>query len=307
MTEPDRYSFRRYLDAKRTVDRRARNRRVAAAFRRSLAAIDEPVELCEIGAGTGTMIETVLEWTPDTEVRYTAIDADPTLVDAATDRIADRAADRNREPDRSGEPVRIDRDGAAFEVEFRVEDALAHLAAHAGAYDVVVAQAFLDLTAVRTALETIADGLCPGGIAYFPITFDGVTSLLPPVDADLEDRIERRFHRRMDTTEKVGGETGDSTAGRHLLTAVPATGGRIVAAGGSDWVVRPTEGGYEGDEAYFLHHIVDTIESALVADGAIAAERVGAWAAARHEQVDAEALVYLAHQLDVLAKWPETA
>ena len=307
MTEPDHYSFRRYLDAKRTVDQRARNRRVVDAFRRALERVDEPVDLCEVGAGTGAMVETILEWTADTEVRYTAIDADPTLVEAATEGVADRVADRGHDPDRSDGSLCIDRDRAAFEVEFRAEDALAHLAAREETYDVVVAQAFLDLTDVRAALETVADGLRPGGVAYFPITFDGVTSLLPPVDAELENHIERRFHRRMDTTEKVGGETGDSIAGRHLLTAVPATGGRVIAAGGSDWVVRPTDGGYEADEAYFLHHVVDTIESALAADGTIDADRLGEWAAARHEQIEAGELVYLAHQLDVLTRWPGSA
>ncbi|WP_265109274.1 class I SAM-dependent methyltransferase [Halosolutus halophilus] len=307
MTEPDHYSFRRYLDAKRTVDRRARNRRVADAFRRTLERFDESVELCEIGAGTGAMVETILEWTAGTEVRYTAIDADPALVEAAADSVVDRASDRGHGPDRSDGTVRVDRDGATFEVEFRAEDALAHLADRDGTYDAVVAQAFLDLTDVQTALSAIADGLRSGGVAYFPITFDGVTALVPPVDPELEDRIERRFHRRMDTTEKVGGETGDSNAGRRLLTAVPATGGRIVAAGGSDWVVRPTDGGYEADEAYFLHHIVDTVESALAADGTIDPERLRAWAESRHEQVADAELVYLAHQLDVLARWPASA
>ncbi|MDS0476343.1 methyltransferase [Natrinema sp. 1APR25-10V2] len=304
MIEPDRYSFRRYLDAKRSVDRRARNRRVAAAFRRALEGFDEPVELCEIGTGTGAMIETILEWTVDTEVRYTAIDVDPALVEAASDGIADRPRGSSREPAGSDGSMRVDRDGAAFEVEFRAEDALAHLADGESTYDAVVAQAFLDLTDVRTALEAVVNGLRPGGIAYFPITFDGVTSLVPPIDAELDERIERRFHRRMDATEKVDGETGDSEAGRRLLTAIPETGGRVVAAGGSDWVVRPNDDGYAADEAYFLHHIVDTIESALEADGTLDAERLRTWAEARHEQIAAAELVYLAHQLDVLGRWP---
>ncbi|WP_254521573.1 class I SAM-dependent methyltransferase [Natrinema caseinilyticum] len=310
MTEPDRYSFRRYLDAKRSVDWRARNPRVADAFRRALERADEPVELCEIGAGTGAMVDAVLEWTGNTEVRYTAIDADSALVEAATDSIADRVTDRgNGSVGSAGAAgsdgsVRVDRDGAAFEVEFRTGDALAHLSDAEESYDAVVAQAFLDLTDVQSALEAVATGLRPGGIAYFPITFDGVTAFLPPVDPGLDDRVERRFHRRMDTTEKVGGETGDSEAGRHLLTAIPATGGRVVAAGGSDWVVRPSDGGYEADEAYFLHHIVDTVDSALEADGALDDERRRAWATTRHEQIAAADLVYLAHQLDVLGRWP---
>lgn len=303
MSEPDRYSFRRYLDAKRTVDARARNRRVRDAFRVALGRFDEPVEVCEVGAGTGATAERVLEWT-DGDVRYTAIDADPSLVGAAVETLADRAGAAGRLRERADRRVGIDRGGARFDVEFLAADAFEHLAGRDGAYDAVVAQAVLDLTDVRAALETFAGALRPGGVAYLPITFDGVTALLPPVDPDLDDRIERRFHRHMDTTEKVAGATGDSRAGRHLLRAVPETGGRVVAAGGSDWVVTPADGGYEADEAYFLHHVVDTIGGALADDGAVDGGRLASWVRARHEQVEAAELVYLAHQLDVLAGWP---
>lgn len=303
MSEPDRYSFRRYLDAKRTVDARARNRRVRDAFRAAIDGFDAPVEVCEIGAGTGAMAERVLEWT-DGGVRYTAVDADPALVDAAAENVAGRADDAGRLRERSGRRVVVDRGGARFDAEFLAADAFEHLAAHPGGYDAVVAQAFMDLTDVRSALGAVSGALRPGGVAYLPITFDGVTSLLPTVDPRLDDRIERRFHRHMDTTEKAGGATGDSSAGRRLLTAVPGAGGRVIAAGGSDWVVTPDDGGYEADEAYFLHHVVDTIRGALADDGAVDGDRLASWVRTRHEQVEAAELAYLAHQLDVLAGWP---
>lgn len=303
--EPDCYSFRRYLEAKRTVDSRARNRRVRDAFRAALERPDGPVEVCEVGAGTGAMVERVLEWTRG-DVRYTAIDADPSLVAAAVENVAGRAEAAGRPSERADRHVGIDRGGARFDVEFLATDAFEHLAGHDGAYDAVVAQAFMDLTDVRAALEAFAGALRPGGVAYLPITFDGVTALLPPVDPDLDDRIERRFHRHMDTTEKVGGATGEGSAGRRLLADVPATGGRVVAAGGSDWVVTPADGGYAADEAYFLHHVVHTIGGALADDGAIDGDRLASWTRARHGQVEAAELSYLAHQLDVLAAWPAT-
>lgn len=303
MTEPDHYSFPRYLEAKRTVDRRARNRRVEEQFRRALDGLNGPIEICELGTGTGTMVETILEWVSGTSVRYDALDEDPELLDVAAQNVGD---DTGLSTGLSGDVCSIEGDGTVVEVEFREVDALAHLETSKDAYDVVVAQSFLDLTDLRATLERIASALRPRGIGYFPITFDGVTSLLPPVDPNLDDRIERRFHRRMDTTEKNDGATGDSNAGRHLLTGVPEAGGELVAAGGSDWVVRSTDDGYEADEAYFLHYIVDTIASSLADDDTIDDERLRDWAERRHEQVADAELVYLAHQLDVLARWPAT-
>ena len=281
MSQPESYSFRRYLDAKRTVDSRARDRRVTEQFRSTLDAASH-LRICEIGAGTGTTAAAVREWT-DCPVEYHAVDTDESLLEAAADRIE-----------------RSDR----FEIRFHVADALEYLRGSEQSYDVVIGQAFLDLTDVPAAIETIAGSLEADGIGYFPITFDGVTALLPRIDPALDREIERRFHDHMDTTEKASGATGDSTAGRRLLTAVPASGGELLAAGGSDWVVAPDDGGYEGDEAYFLHHIVHTIESALTGADDLDREQLRAWSTRRHEQIESGTLTYLTHQLDVLAGWP---
>lgn len=280
MSEPESYSFRRYLDAKQTVDERARDTRVETAFRSALADYSR-LRICEIGAGTGTTAQAVHEWT-DVPVEYHAVDVDRSLLDVATARAADT--------------------DERFEISAHVDDALDHLAAASEPYDVVIAQAFLDITDVRSAMAVVSESLAPGGIGYFPITFDGVTRFLPSVDAAFDDRIERRFHDHMDTTQKDAGTTGDSNAGRHLLTAIPATDGTVRAAGGSDWVVTPA-GGYEGDEAYFLHHVVDIVTGALADDETIDAGRLTAWADQRHQQITAEELTYLTHQLDVLARW----
>jgi hypothetical protein len=79
-----------------------------------------------------------------------------------------------------------------------------------------------------------------------------------------------------------------------------AAGGEILAAGSSDWVVFAPEGVYPADEAYFLHFIIDTVRGAL--DGAIAPERIDAWASARHAQIERDILVYIAHQLDFFGR-----
>ena len=40
--------------------------------------------------------------------------------------------------------------------------------------------------------------LHPGGLLYLTLNFDGVTTLLPVLDAELDARLERIYHQTMD-------------------------------------------------------------------------------------------------------------
>ncbi|WP_254273228.1 hypothetical protein [Haloarcula marina] len=54
---------------------------------------------------------------------------------------------------------------------------------------------------------------------------------------------------------------GSSQAGGDVLDRLRRLDGSTpVGATGSDWVVRPVDGSYSGDEASFLRFILDTIE-----------------------------------------------
>ncbi|MFW6317160.1 MAG: hypothetical protein ACOC06_01670, partial [Halorubrum sp.] len=105
-------------------------------------------------------------------------------------------------------------------------------------------------------------------------------------------------------------------------------GSSLLGVAGSDWAVRPAETGggelpadppYPGDEAFFLRHILDTVEAAVgeVIDGEAGASVAGAslgdsatdprdalddWLDVRRRQVDAGDLVYLTHQLDLIGR-----
>ncbi|MFC7081317.1 class I SAM-dependent methyltransferase [Halorussus caseinilyticus] len=209
------------------------------------------------------------------------------------------------------------------EVEFRTADAFDYLAATDEAVDLLVAHAFVDLVDPDRALSVFRDALAPDGLAYCPITFDRGTIFQPVADPEFEARLTEAFHRHLD-------RTGDSRAGRRLLSA--AVGGReqsggrdgdggsgsdgdtdagdggasgsggLLAAGGSDWVVHPRDGDYPADEGYFLQCIVEMVESAVRAESAIDDDRLSAWVARRRDQIDRGELVYVAHQLDVLAR-----
>jgi len=116
--------------------------------------------------------------------------------------------------------------------------------------------------------------------------------------------IFARYHRTMDERVRNGRRAGESRTGRRLLEIVPASGARITAAGGSDWVVWPEGGRYPGDEAYFLHHIVHTVDEALVGAPSLDPGALASWVAARHAQIDRAELSYIAHQLDVAGHAP---
>ena len=293
--------FQRYLRAKRTVDDRALDRRLLGTFRDRLAdRADEtegPLRVLEVGAGVGTMPARFLEWDvlPPGEIRYVAVDADPGVVDAVGPHLRSWAADRRASVSGDG-TLEIEHAGRRVELEAVAAEAVADADRRAGEFDALVGAALLDVLDLD-GLGTLLGALAPGGLCYFPITFDGGTRFRPSHPADRG--IERRYHEHMDA--KPG---GSSRAGGDVLERLRGIGGaRLLGVAGSDWVVRPVDGDYPADEAYFLGCILDTVETAVgeVAGDAFRADLEG-WLDRRRDQLDAGELLYLTHQLDVLGR-----
>ncbi|MFC7027300.1 class I SAM-dependent methyltransferase [Halomicroarcula sp. GCM10025324] len=272
----------RYLEAKRTVDDRALNRRVRE---RLLEALPPDPEIVEFAAGTGVTVPRLLEWGV-THGRYWGVDQDADLVAYAGRQRAADLRDAGYAVTRTGDGFRVGSDDA-LSVSFTAGDALA--CERTGA-DLVVAQAFADLVSLEDLLDALERTLAPGSVAYLPITFDGGTLFQPDHPAD--DRVERAYH------DSIAARPGrDPRAGRHLLDRFRTADGRLLAAGASDWVVRPVDGGYPADERYFLECILDFVADAL-ADRPV--DGVGDWLETRREQLAAGELTYVAHQYDLL-------
>ena len=75
-------------------------------------------------------------------------------------------------------------------------------------------------------------------------------------------------------------------------------------AGASDWVIFPATDGYSPGEEVFLHAIIDTVHGAVRDRPELDNEALNEWTTRRHTQVENRELVYIAHQLDVLARVP---
>lgn len=275
----------RYLEAKRSLDDRARSPRVRD---RLLSALSPGPQILDVGCGTGTTVPRLLEWGIDTGT-YRGIDGDAGVIEFARDV-------RPAELRRAGHSVTHEDRGFTVEdlsVTYETGDALATLDRVDGV-DLIVAQAFADLVSIPELLAGIESALAPGGLAYLPITFDGGTIFQPDHPADTA--VEAAYHDAIDA------EPGrDVYAGRHLADACRRADGDLLAMAASDWVLRPRDGTYPADEAYFLARILDFVETAL-SEGGVA--QSGDWLAARRQQLADAELTYVAHQYDLLYRGP---
>jgi SAM-dependent methyltransferase len=305
MSDPAAPDFIRYLAAKKSLDDRSLNRQVWDHLVRALReqADTAPLRVLEVGCGIGTMIERLLDGGLLTRAAYTGIDVEPGCIRAAVQRLHGYAAERQV-------PLTVDA-GGAMRFATPAQDARITLEAadlfdfldrkpKKAAWDLLVAHAVLDLIDLPTALPRLLSRLVPGGLFYFSLNFDGATILEPPIDPDLDALIQALYHRTMDTRRSQGRPSGSSRTGRRLFGSLQEAGAHLIAAGSSDWVVFPGPDGYPGDEAYFLHYIIDTIGQALHGHPELPGRRFQAWIDQRHRQIEARELIYIAHQLDFL-------
>jgi SAM-dependent methyltransferase len=283
---PSDYSFTRYLAAKKSVDDRALNEQVWQALEEALPKT--VLQVLEIGAGIGTMVERIVERQlfAGNVTTYTAIDA-------AASNIKEARRRQHTLPE-------------SFTLQLETVDLFDFAAREQGkrVWDLLIAHAFLDLVDLAQTLPILFSMLKPGSLFYFTLNFDGGTIFQPVIDPDVDPEIITLYHRTMDERFIHGISSGDSRTGRHMFNRVQAAGGELLAAGSSDWVVFAGKDGYPADEAYFLHFIIHTVHQALQGHPDLDGSLFEAWIAQRHAQIEAGSLVYIAHQLDFLGRRP---
>ena len=305
MATPSIYEFTRYLAAKKSVDDRALNRRVWQTLAEHIppAARKIPLQVLEVGAGIGTMLERMLDWGLLGYADYTGIEAQAENIAEAGGRLPRWAREQGfRVESRPPCEFILTRPGQRVSVHLEAIDLFDFAAQphNQGRWDLLAAHAFLDLMDIPAALPILLNLLQPRGLYYFSLNFDGATLLEPEIDAALDERIQALYHQSMDERFTGGRPSGDSRAGRRLFAALRQFGAQILDAGASDWVVYPTAEGYVQDEAYFLHFIIHTIQQALAGHPQIDPAQLAEWTARRHAQVERCELVYIAHQLDFI-------
>ncbi len=305
MPVPDEYTFTRYLSSKKSVDDRSLNRSVWNSLAIALSAYSsERLQVLELGSGIGTMVERVVDWGLLSRADYTAVDSEPENTAEVFVRLPVWAASRNYETSADTESIRLSSGSHDIAVRPITADALEFVEAgeNKAAYDLLIANAFLDLVDVGAVLPHLLSVLKPGGVFYFTINFDGTTILQPEISPYLDSKIEALYHRTMDERVTNGRPSGDSRTGRHFFQHARRTGAEILEAGSSDWVVFADSHGYREDEAYFLHFIVHCHRLALSGHPELDPTLFDQWIAERHRQIEEGSLVYIAHQLDFFGR-----
>ena len=166
MAEPRALSgFQRYLAAKRSVDDRALNRVVWAQLQQELATRPLPrtLRILELGCGIGTMVERLLEWGLIDQAHYLGIDAEPENIAVAGPRLEGWAGLHGFRTLIQPDSLRLQRGQQDWQVRFvcadLVDDWLPK--APAGGYDLLIAQAFLDLVDIPAILPQLTRLLAP--------------------------------------------------------------------------------------------------------------------------------------------------
>jgi hypothetical protein len=308
MSQLPHFTFQRYLAAKRTVDDRALNQHVWHALHRALAdGIPTPLTILEIGGGIGTMPQRLFteDRLPDSvyhlvDERLDNIDYAAAYLIAAGASTLDAPAHLHPAPTASLQLTTPA--GRRHQVHLYAADYADFIATAPiiPSVNLLIAHAFLDLLDIQSAVPALARPMQPRTLFYFTINFDGVTLFQPDIDFAFDTRVETLYHRTMDERVTNGKLSGDSRAGRRLFHLLNKTGIQVLDAGSSDWVVLPQAGHYPDDEAYFLHFIVHTVESALAGHPELDAQTFHRWIAQRHRQITDGTLFYIAHQLDYL-------
>ena len=309
MHAPDRYSFIRYLEAKKVIDDGALNRHVLQRLGGILKELQGrgTVTVLEVGCGIGTMVERMLDRGLLTRAAYTGLDIEPEMVAEAKKRLRGYADEQRFEAaEKPGGILFLRRPYEALTIRLVASDLFDFVGSgeETRAYDLIVAHAFLDLVDLDSTLRLLCSAARPEGFLYFALNFDGATIFEPQIDPFLDEQIETLYHQDMDLRGGSGKLSRMSRTGRRLLTYLSRAGTTILAAGGSDWMVYPGPEGYSSDEVYFLHFIIETIRAALEGKPGLEQTAFAAWIAERHNQIEQRELIYIAHQLDVLAQVP---
>jgi hypothetical protein len=297
---PDSDFYLRYLAAKKGIDDRSLNRLVWDTLARTLPAATTggAVRIIELGAGIGTMLERVVDWgLIKGEGSYLATDRAADHLRAARSRLAEWAGSLHHGLHFNGEgngALQLAHGTLAITLQTIEAEQLA-AAGEPDSCHLLIAHALLDLVDFTRLLPKLLPLVKKMGLLYLTCNFDGETIFLPEHPGGEEPEIIRRYHASMEARVP-----GASRTGRRLLDFLPRTGLTVLAAGASDWIIQPRVGSYPGEEAFFLHAMVETVAQELAQPNPPAG--LASWARARHRQIEAGELIFIARHLDILAR-----
>lgn len=216
-----------WLALREPVDHRSRDPVLAAAVTAKLGAC-APIEVVDLGCGTGSNLRATSTLL-GSEQRWTLVDYDPHLLEAARERLSAWAD--TAEPGSGGRLV-LHKDGRIIDVTFRQADLNSDLESALGPRpDLVTASALFDLCS-EMFIAGFAEAVTRRGAAFYTVlTYDGIQTWEPshPADAGMAEA----FHAHQTTDKGFGASAGPGAPS--ALARSFARCGYDVAEGASPW------------------------------------------------------------------------
>lgn len=295
-------SYVNYLEAKQSVDDRSINQNVWTTFVQKVnkGYRSKSFHLLEIGAGTGHTFFKILDALELHQYKYSIVEIESDHVSTLVGKLSAWGEIHGGKVEPRGEgQYMVQLPGKEIEVQIIEQDIESFLGAHIQekSYDAIVGQAIIDLLDIDKIFPLMARVVKRGGLYYFPISFDGMTSFVPVYNIDVDRKVEKIYHDSM-----LRGGRDRSQTGRQILVYLLNNGFQVDAVGSSDWIIYPDRhGNYEGREGYFLRHILDLVAKELALSSQIEERTAHQWYSHRLLQLERGELIYIAHQLDILA------
>lgn len=275
-------NYQRYLKAKETIDDRTLDRHVWTLFTQTLRRQNESDQLrfLEVGGGIGSMLKRILRLGLPDPISYVLVDEQSDNIKSACNHFTDSSQYKT----------------SYHTLNFLAYDFKDWVAQYNGSlFNVLILQSILDLVQVDELINLLEPQLLNQFLIYAPNNFDGLSHFLPC--HDLDNTILKAYHASMNQHNRFGANTG-----RQLPDVFRKHNLNIKAIGSSDWTVlgNPDDRSYPHDEAYFLRCILYFVEQSLKNYDDISSKDLNSWLSARHQQIEAGELIYIAHQLDLL-------
>jgi len=205
-----------WLDLREPADHRARNEELARILTRHLGG-RPTIEVLDLGCGTGSNLRATAPLLGPAQ-RWTLIDYDARLLDAAVTRLARWANDWQRNKD----TLILEKDGRTISVRFRRADLVNDFeSVFATPADLVTASALFDLASGEFIAEVAAEVVRRCAAFYTVLTYNGVQRWTPKHPADADMAAAFRAHQ---VSDKGFGPAAGPMAPQLLATAFDAAG-----------------------------------------------------------------------------------
>jgi SAM-dependent methyltransferase len=290
--------YQRYLRSKETVDDRTLDHHVWTEFTDALTRWSgREIRVLELGGGIGSMLKRIIDLNPHGLTSYTLVDQKDKNILHAKNYLSSLPYCEINLSNRNEDRLSLNPEAKCTTVNLicnTIEDWLRKCGGQS--FNVLILQSILDLLSTKALLSSLKPLLHDHCLIYSPNNFDGLTHFLP--SHPLDEKVIGAYHASMDNSDRDGSQTG-----RKLPPVFREQGYTLKALGSSDWTVLGdvNQGAYSHDEGYFLKCILYFIEDSLTDSKCIDPKDLEDWLSTRHKQLDHGQLIYIAHQLDLLA------